>query len=58
MIYLMFPLMVYALIGQVRVDSYSTFGSEYEGGNETGLDVDHTLLNMQRICRDYILHPI
>ena len=26
----------------------------YEGGNETGLDVDHIFFNMQRICRDYI----
>ena len=26
----------------------------YEGGNETGLDVDHIFFKMQRICRDYI----
>tara|TARA_Y100001963_G_scaffold154530_1_gene243508 strand:- start:434 stop:1246 length:813 start_codon:yes stop_codon:yes gene_type:complete len=25
-----------------------------EGGNETGVDVDHIFFHMQRICRDYI----
>ena len=28
--------------------------SIYEGGNETGLDVEYIYHNMQRICRDYI----
>ena len=61
----MCPLMVWKyLIGQDKVDIilgnlwFICFDSKvngiYEGGNETGLDVDHIFFNMQRICKDYI----